>query len=39
MRQAIVIISFFLLLSACVSTETTVTTKNAGTGHKMAFDP
>lgn len=39
MRQAIVIILFFLLLSACVSTETTVTTKNSGAGNKMAFDP
>ena len=39
MRQAIVIISFLLLLSACVATETTVTTKNSGAGTKMAFDP
>jgi type IV pilus assembly protein PilF len=39
MRQFIVIISFVLLLSACVSTETTVTTKNTGAGGKMAFDP
>ena len=39
MRQFIVIISFFLLLSACVSTETTVTTKNDGASGKMVFDP
>ena len=39
MRQTLVIISFIVLLSACVSTETSVTTKNAGAGQKMAFDP
>lgn len=39
MRQTIVIISFLFLLSACVSSETTVTTKNGGAGNKMAFDP
>ena len=39
MRQAFVIILFFLLLSACVSTETTMTTKNSGAGNKIAFDP
>ncbi|MCG6200911.1 type IV pilus biogenesis/stability protein PilW [Psychromonas antarctica] len=39
MRQPIVILSLILLLSACVSTETTVTTKNGGAGNKMAFDP
>lgn len=39
MRQAIVIVSFLLLLSACVSSATTVTTKSVGSGHKMAFDP
>jgi type IV pilus assembly protein PilF len=39
MRQFIVVISFILFLSACVSTETTVTKKNTGAGSKMAFDP
>jgi type IV pilus assembly protein PilF len=39
MRQLIVIISFVLFLSACVSTETTVTKKNSGAGSKMEFDP
>ncbi|MFT6987153.1 MAG: type IV pilus assembly protein PilF [Psychromonas sp.] len=39
MRQTIVIISFLFLLSACVSSETTVTTKKSGAGNKMAFDP
>ena len=39
MRQTIVILSFILLLSACVSSETTVTTKQGGAGNKMAFDP
>lgn len=39
MRRVIVIISFLVLLSACVATETTVTTKNSGAGSKMTFDP
>jgi len=39
MRQFIVLISFVLLLSACVATETTVTTKNTGAGNNMVFDP
>jgi type IV pilus assembly protein PilF len=38
MRQVIVIVSLFLLLSACVSSETTVTKKEVGAGHKTAFD-
>jgi len=39
MRYFIVVFSFVFLLSACVSTETTVTTKNTGSGGKMQFDP
>jgi len=39
MRSFIVIFSFVFLLSACVSTETTVTTKNTGSGGKMQFNP
>lgn len=38
MRQIIVIVSLFLLLSACVSSETTVTKKEVGAGHKTEFD-
>lgn len=39
MFRTVISILCIFLLSACVATETTVTTKNAGAGHKMAFDP
>jgi len=38
MRQFVIFISLFML-TACVSTETTVTTKNSGAGQKITFDP
>lgn len=38
MRQTFAIIISTLLLCACVSNETTITTKNTGSGRKMAFD-
>lgn len=39
MRQLFILISCLLILSACVSSETSVTTNNSGAGQKMEFDP
>ncbi|WP_019615008.1 type IV pilus biogenesis/stability protein PilW [Psychromonas ossibalaenae] len=39
MRFILISISLLLMLSACVSSETSTTTQNTGTGKKMAFDP
>lgn len=39
MRQFIVIVSFLIFLSGCVSSETTVTKNNTGAGGKTKFDP
>lgn len=39
MRQYVFLIALVVSLSACVSTVTTTTTKNAGAGKQMAFDP
>lgn len=38
MRQFVILFSL-ILLTACVSTETTVTNKNSGAGQNMTFDP
>lgn len=39
MRQLFILMSCVLLLSACVSSETSVTTSNSGAGQQMIFDP
>ncbi|PKG40408.1 type IV pilus biogenesis/stability protein PilW [Psychromonas sp. Urea-02u-13] len=39
MRLFFVVLSSVLFLSACVSSETSITTKNTGAGHATQFDP
>ncbi|WP_022942027.1 type IV pilus biogenesis/stability protein PilW [Psychromonas hadalis] len=39
MRFIVIVISSLLFLTACVSSETSVVTKNSGAGHVTQFDP